>query len=59
MNFVRDQINHNETWNKVGNGRKSKRDQVQAWRLDHPDGSKADCVRDTGISKPTVIKHWE
>lgn len=44
-------------WRQRG-GRKSKRDQVQAWRLDHPDGSKADCVRDTGISKPTVLKHW-
>lgn len=59
MNFVRDQINHNETWNKIGNGRKSKRDQVQLWRLEHPDGSKADCIRDTGISKPTVYKHWD
>ena len=58
MNFIRDQINHNKTWNRIGNGRKSKRDQVQAWRLDHPDGTKADCVRETGISKPTVLKHW-
>ena len=40
-------------------GRKSKRDQVQFWRMDHPDGSKADCIRDTGISKPTVYKHWD
>lgn len=44
-------------WRRHG-GRKSKRDQVQAWRLDHPDGTKADCVRETGISKPTVLKHW-
>lgn len=59
MNFIRDQINHNDTWNRIGNGRKSKRDQVQAWRLDHPDGGKADCVRDTGISRATVYRHWE
>lgn len=59
MNFIRDQINHNTTWNKVGNGRKSKRDQVQAWRLDHPDGTKADCIRDTGMDRKTVSKHWE
>ena len=59
MNFIRDQINHNTTWNKVGNGRKSKRDQVQAWRLVHPDGKKADCIRDTGMDRKTVSKHWE
>ena len=59
MNFIREQINHNTTWNKVGNGRKSKRDQVQAWRLEHPDGIKADCIRDTGMDRKTVAKHWE
>ena len=59
MNFIRDQINHNTTWNKVGNGRKSKREQVQAWRLEHPDGIKADCIRDTGMDRKTVTKHWE
>lgn len=47
-----------EAWD-AHNGRKSKRDRVQAWRLDHPGGTKADCVRETGISKPTVLKHWE
>lgn len=45
-------------WRLLG-GRKSKRDQVQFWRMYHPDGSKADCIRDTGISKPTVYKHWD
>lgn len=44
---------------RLRGGRKSKRDQVQAWKLDHPNGSKADCVHDTGISKPTVLKHWD
>ena len=59
MNFIRDQVNHNETWNRIGNGRKSKRDQVQAWRRDHPDGGVAECVQDTGISRATVYRHWE
>ena len=45
-------------WRKKG-GRKSKREEVTEWRLHHPEGSKADCIRDTGLSKPTVYKHWE
>ena len=59
MNFIRDQINHNTTWNKVGNGRKSKREQVQAWRLENPDGIKAECIRETGMDRKTVSKHWD
>lgn len=40
-------------------GRKSKRDIVQAWRAKNPDGIKAECIQQTGLSKPTVYKHWE
>ena len=32
--------------------------QVEEWRKNHPDGKKADCIRDTGLSKPTVYKWW-
>ena len=42
------------TWN----GRKSKGPIVQEWRLNNPEGKKADCIRDTGLSKPTVYKYW-
>ena len=31
---------------------------VEEWRKNHPDGKKADCIRDTGLSKPTVYKWW-
>lgn len=31
---------------------------VLTWRAAHPDGKKADCIRDTGLSKPTVYKWW-
>lgn len=31
---------------------------VLAWRAEHPDGKKADCIRETGLSKPTVYKWW-
>lgn len=39
-------------------GAPEKASTVAAWRQDHPDGKKADCVRDTGLSKPTVYKWW-
>lgn len=42
-----------------GNGRKSKKAIVQQWREEHPDGRKADCVRDTKLTKPTVYKWWD
>ncbi len=32
---------------------------VKEWRELHPDGKKADCIRDTGLSKHTVYKWWE
>lgn len=43
---------------RVGNGRKSKREVVMTWVLNNPDGRKADCIRETGLSKPTVYKYW-
>ena len=32
---------------------------VYEWRLRNPDGRKAACIRDTGLSKPTVYKWWD
>lgn len=48
---------NNENW-REGNGRKSKQDVVKAWQQAHPEGRKADCIRETGLSKPTVYKWW-
>lgn len=31
---------------------------VGEWQKTHPDGKKADCIRETGLSKPTVYKWW-
>ena len=39
-------------------GRPSKAQIVEEWRAAHPDGRKADCIRETGLSKPTVYKWW-
>ena len=49
---------NNPNW-RDGNGRKPKKEIVQKWRLEHPDGKKADCIRDTGLTKPTVYKWWK
>ena len=43
---------------KIWNGRKPKEDVVKQWRAEHPNGKKAECIRDTGLSKPTVYKWW-
>lgn len=46
-----------EAWD-ANNGRKSQAETVETWRLIHPDGRKADCIRETGLSKSTVYRHW-
>lgn len=47
-----------EKWD-AHNGRKSKEDDIMAWQVEHPNGTKAECCRDTGISRPTVYKYWQ
>lgn len=32
---------------------------IYEWRVQHPDGIKADCIRDTKLSKKTVYRWWE
>ena len=32
---------------------------VREWQESHPAGKKADCIRETGLSKPTVYKWWK
>lgn len=44
---------------REGNGRPDKKLVVCEWRYKHPNGKKADCIRDTGLSKPTVYKWWD
>ena len=48
----------NPNW-REGNGRPDKAKIVEEWQESHPDGKKADCIRDTGLSKPTVYKWWK
>lgn len=40
-------------------GRPNKQDQVEAWQLEHPGCSKADCARDTGLDPKTIRRWWK
>mgnify|MGYP003287640817 CR=1 FL=1 len=40
-------------------GRPSKQQQVQEWRKNNPRGKKIDCQKETGLSRPTVLKWWD
>lgn len=44
---------------RVGNGRKSAEPIIIGFLEVHPTASKADVIRGTGLSKPTVYKHYE
>ena len=57
MNFYRDNI-YKVNW-RENNGRKPKNTIVKEWRKKNPQGTKADCIRATGLSKPTVYKWWK
>lgn len=32
---------------------------IKEWRVKNPKGTKAQCIKKTGLSKPTVYKYWE
>jgi len=53
--FARDELGEDSYKN---NGRKSKKSVVKEWRILNPEGTKADCIKETGLSKPTVYKWW-
>lgn len=44
---------------RTDNGRKNKLRLVQEWRVRHPDGNKYQCEKETGISRPTILKWWD
>ena len=54
---VNDQFN-GTNWRNT-QGQPQKNIIVYEWRQSHPDGRKVDCIRDTGLSKPTVLKWWD
>jgi hypothetical protein len=40
-------------------GRPSKEKIVIEWKKQNPSGTKAACIKETGLSKPTVYKYWD
>mgnify|MGYP003372571787 CR=1 FL=1 len=44
--------------NSPHSGRKSKKEIVEEWKKNNPDGKKMDCHRDTGLSRVTIDKWW-
>ncbi len=53
---ILDKQNGND-W-RDGNGRKSKENIVKTWQLKHPEGTKAECNRQTGLDPKTIRKWW-
>ena len=47
----------NPNW-RENSGRKSKEEIVKEWREKNPNGKKCDCIKETGLTKPTVYKWW-
>ena len=43
---------------RADSGRKTHLETVQRWRAEHPAGSKKACARETGLSLPTIRRHW-
>ena len=41
-----------------GNGRKPKHLDIAVWQATHPNGTKMECHKDTGISRTTIDKYW-
>lgn len=54
---INDRAN-NTNW-REGNGRPKAAETVWNWRENNPLRKKADCIRETGLSKPTVYKWWD
>lgn len=40
-------------------GRPDKHSIIEEWQRNNPEGKKADCIKETGLSKPTVYRWWK
>lgn len=62
MNAIRDIVKPNGEWrNKDGRpkGSGTKEHIIKEWKEKNPGGKKIQCIRETGLSKPTVYKYWD
>lgn len=57
MNYIREELNNNKDWRNK-DGKPTKETIIVQWQLENPNGTKAQCIRETGLSKPTVYKWW-
>lgn len=57
MNAIRDIDHPNGSWRNEA-GAPTKRELVQEWREQNPNGKKIDCERETGLSRHTILKWW-
>lgn len=59
MNFIREEVNGNKDWrNKDGRPVVAKAI-IEEWQAANPSGTKAECIRATGITRPTVSRYWK
>ena len=58
MNFIRDELNGNKNWRNK-DGRPTKEKIVRDWQSANPNGKKSQCMKETGLTKPTVYKWWK
>lgn len=62
MSAVRDVLHPDGEWrNAEGRpkGSGTAKDKVKRWRKRHPDGTKAECKKATGLTYPTIRKWWD
>lgn len=38
---------------------KDRQEIIRQWRVSNPNGKKIDCEKETGISRPTILKYWD
>lgn len=57
---IKMELGEDKDWNKGGRPKGSGTSEhiVIEWRKNNPYGKKIDCVKETGLSKPTVYKWW-
>ena len=56
--FVRDEINQNHNWQNQ-DGRPKKDIEIFKYMSEHPNATKAEVIRETGLSKKTVYKYYD
>lgn len=57
MRAIQNVIDPKGSWRNK-DGAPTKKDAVIKWREEHPFGRKIDCERETGLSRPTILKWW-